>query len=82
METIFRIGGLCAENSPVNGEFLSQRPVARSFGVFFDLRQNKQSKQSWGWWFETISHSLWRHCNVTGIPIMGTDHFTATDGRP
>ena len=22
------------------------------------------SKQSWGWWFETSSHSLWRHCNV------------------
>ena len=24
---------------------------------------NKQlSKQSWGWWFETQSRSLWRHC--------------------
>ena len=21
------------------------------------------SKQSWGWWFETPSCSLWRHCN-------------------
>ena len=21
------------------------------------------SKQSWGWWFETPSRSLWRHCN-------------------
>ena len=22
------------------------------------------SKQSWGWWFETPSCSLWRHCNA------------------
>ena len=26
---------------------------------------NKQlSKQLWGWWFETPSHPLWRHCNA------------------
>ena len=55
---------LCAGNSPYTGEFPSQRPVTRSFDVFFDLRLNKQlSKQSWGWWFETISCPLWRHCN-------------------
>ena len=37
----------------------------RSFGVFFDLRLNKQlSKQSWGWWLETPLRSLWRHCNA------------------
>ena len=30
---------------------------------FFDLRLNKRlSKQSWGWWIETPSQSLWRHC--------------------
>ena len=28
------------------------------------LRLNKWlSKQSWGWWFEKLSHPLWRHCN-------------------
>ena len=27
---------LCAGNSPVTGEFPSQRPVTRSFDVFFD----------------------------------------------
>ena len=44
----------------------SQRPVTRSFDVFFDLRQNKRlSKRSWGLWFETPSHPLWRHCNVS-----------------
>ena len=42
----------------------AQRPVTRSCDVFFDLRMNKRlSKQSWGWWFETPSPSLWRHCN-------------------
>ena len=45
---------LCAGNSPVTCEFPAQRPVTRSFDVFFDLRLNKRlSKQSWGWWFET-----------------------------
>ena len=29
---------LCAGNSPVTGEFPSQRPVTRNFDVFFDLR--------------------------------------------
>ena len=33
----------------------TQRPVTRSFDVFFDLRLNKRlSKQSWSWWFETL----------------------------
>ena len=32
---------------------------------FFDLRLNKRmSKHPRGWWFETPSWSLWRHCNV------------------
>ena len=36
----------------------------RSFDVFFDLLVHKRlNKQSWGWWFETPSCSLWRHCN-------------------
>ena len=36
-ENIFRVTGhLCGE-SPVTGEFPSQRPVTRSFDVFFDL---------------------------------------------
>ena len=56
---------ICAGNSPVPGEFPAQRHVTRSFDVFFDLRLNKRlSKQSWGWWFEAPSRSLWRHCNA------------------
>ena len=65
METFFALLAVCAGNSPVTGEFPTQRPVTRSFDVFFDLRLNKQlSKQSSGWWFETPPSPLWRHCNV------------------
>ena len=66
METFSALLAICAGNSPVHGEFPAQRPVTRSFDVFFDVRPNKQlSKQSWGWWSETLSPSLWRHRNVT-----------------
>ena len=65
METYSALLAICAGNSPVPGEFPTQRPVTRSFDVFFDLRLNKQfSKPSRGWWFETLSRSLWRHRNV------------------
>ena len=65
MEAFSALLALCAGNSPITGEFPAQRPVTRSFDVFFDLRLNKPlCKQSWGWWFETPSRSLWRHCNV------------------
>ena len=65
METFSALLAFCAGNSPVTGEFPTQRTVTRSFDVFFDLRLNKRlSKQSWGWWFETLSWSLWCHCNA------------------
>ena len=62
---IFRITGpLCGEFTGP-GEFPTQRPVTRSFDVFFDLYLNKRlSKQPRGWWFETPLWSLWRHYNV------------------
>ena len=45
--------------------FVRQRPVTQSFDVYFDMHPNKRlSKQSWGWWFETPSRPLLRHCNV------------------
>ena len=64
METFSALLAICAGNSPVPGEFPTQRPVTRRFGVFFDLRLNKRlNKQPRGWWFETPSRSLWRHSN-------------------
>ena len=65
MEIFSALLVICAGNSPVPGEFPAQRPVTRSFDVFFDLRPNKWlSKHWWGWWFETPWCPLWRHCNV------------------
>ena len=67
METFSAELAICAGNSPVP----TQRPVTRSFDVFFDLRLNKRlSKQSWGWWYEKPSRSLWRQCNECLIYAM------------
>ena len=62
---IFRVTGhLCGEFTGPRW-IPAQRPVTQSFDVFFDLSLNKRlSKQSWSWWFETLSCSLWRHCNA------------------
>ena len=60
METFSALLAICAQNSPVTGEFPAQRAVTRSFDVFFDLSLNKRlSKQPWGWWFETPPRPLW-----------------------
>ena len=71
MEAFSSLLSFHAGNSPVTREFPPQRLVMRSFDVFFDLRLDKRlSKQSWGWWFDTPSHSLWRHCNVFMFNII------------
>ena len=75
METFSALLAICAGNSPVPGEFPTQRPVTRSFDVYFDLSPNKRlNKHSWGWWFETLSGPLWRHsndyCNVVHDVII------------
>ena len=59
MQTFSSLLIICTGNSP------AQKPVTRSFDVFFDLHLNKRlSKQWWGWWLETPSRPLWRHSNV------------------
>ena len=64
METFTALLVIYAGNSPVPGDFPTQRQVKRSFDVFFYLRLNKRlCKQWWGWWFETLSRPLWRHRN-------------------
>ena len=64
---IFRVTGyLCG----VTGEFPAQRPVTRSFNVFFYLRLNKRLSKQWGgWWFETPSRLLWRNRNEAGLVV-------------
>ena len=69
METFSALLALCEENSPVTGEVPSQKPVSRSFDVFYDLRLNKRlNKHSRRWWFETPSRPLWRHCDAQIVP--------------
>ena len=88
METFSALLALCAGNSPVPGEFPTQRPVTRGFDVYFDLRPNKRlSKQSLGWWFETLSPTLWRHRNAPleswcEIYLITLSHFTGTLSEP
>ena len=77
-KTFFALLAICAGNSPVPGEFPVQRPVTRTFGVFFDLCLNKRlRKRSWGWWFESLSRPLWRHCNAIAID----QHYMMFDYR-
>ena len=55
--------------------YITLRPVTWSFDVFFELRLNKRlSKQSRRQWFETLSHSLGRHCNVFKITSLALGH--------
>ena len=42
METSSELLALCAGNSSVTVEFPAQKPVTRSFAVFFDLCLNKR----------------------------------------
>ena len=89
METLSALLAICAGNSPVTGEFPAQRPVTRSFDVFFVLRLDRQLSKPWGrWWFWTPSRSLWRHWNaMMGVIYVhihvALDHDDLThDGNP
>ena len=60
--------------SPVNSQ---PKASDAAFDVSFDLRLNKRlSKQSWGWWLETLSCSLWRQSNV-----VNRDHVSSSADR-
>ena len=59
MELFSALLALCAGNSPVTGEFPAQKPVTRSFDIFFHLCLNKRlSKQSWGWWRHRADYNV------------------------
>ena len=80
---IFRVTGhLCGEFTGP-GELPTQRPVTRSFDVFFHLRLNKRlSKQPWGWWFETLYWSLWRHRNAELSLQISSREFSSKTHLP
>ena len=54
METSSALLAICAENSPVTGEFPAQRPATRSFDVFFDLHLNKRLKRHRAYYDVTV----------------------------
>ena len=78
MEIISALLDIFAGNSPAP----AQRPVTRSFDVFFDMRLNKRLIKQWrGWWFETLSPPLWRLYNTIwqwGRDIPGIAAVDAT----
>ena len=59
METFSALLAICAGNSPVPDEFPRQRPVTRSFDVFFDLRLNKRLSKQWWYAIVPILTSQW-----------------------
>ena len=76
METFSALLAICAGNSPVPGEFPTQRPVTRSFDVYFDLRPNK------GWVNNREAGDLSRHrahCDI--IVMMAPDWLAAVSIR-
>ena len=95
-ENISALVAICEGNPTVTGGFPSQRPVMRSFDIFFYLRLNKLlGKQSRRRWFHTLLPSLWRqwnvvriitfygHCNLTQIQWhVTTLHGFLVDQRP
>ena len=64
METLSALLVLCERNPSVTGRLPSQKPVTRSFDVFFDLRLNKRlSKQ-------LSAVDLRRHCAHYVVTVM------------
>ena len=75
------IGHLCGEFTGPRWIPPAQRPVTWSFDVFFDLGLNKRlSKQSWGWWFETLLCPLWRHFNADKYLVLIAAHTVMYTG--
>ena len=58
--------------SPVNSPHKGQWRGALMFSLICALNK-LLSTQSWGWWFETPSRSLWRHCNAMLMWLIYVD---------
>ena len=69
METFSALLALCAGNSPVHGEFFAQRPVTRSYDVYFDMHPIN------GWVNNREAGDLTRHHTHYDVILMLTDIF-------
>ena len=72
-------GSIFRATGPLCGEFTDHRWIphtkasdAELWCFLWSVREWKPSKQSWGWWFDTPSRSLWCHCNEIGIFFQET----------
>ena len=75
METFSALLAIFAGNSPVPSELPTQRPVKRSFDVFFDLRPNN------GWVNNREAGGLRRHRAHYDVNVMGS-HFKISTMNP
>ena len=76
METFSALLALCAGNSPVTGEFPSQRPVTWSFVVFFDLRRNN------GWVINRYDGDLRLHRAHHNVTVMSSSARIGRQSMP
>ena len=60
--------------SPVNSPHKGQWHGALMFSLIYALNE-RLSKQSWGWSFETPSRSLWRHYNALRFESWASIHL-------
>ena len=64
MEIFSALLALCVGNSPVPGEFPAERPVTRSFDVFFDTCRNKPLRNN------REAGDFRRHCAHYDVNVM------------
>ena len=76
MKTFSALLAFCAGNSPVPGEFPTQRPVTRSFDIFFDLCLNK------GWVNNRDAGDLRRHRVHYDVIVMSEFPLTRSPLDP
>ena len=76
MKTFSALLAFCAGNSPVTGEFPTQRPVTRSFDIFFDLCLNK------GWVNNRDAGDLRRHRVHYDVIVMSEFPLTRSPLDP
>ena len=69
---IFRVTGhLCGEFTGLRWIPRTKASDAELWCFLWSVPDKRLSKQSWGWWLETQSGSLWRHSNEPILPMMG-----------
>ena len=66
MEAFSALLALCVGNSPVTGDFPSQRTSNAELWCFFDVGESKWLNKMSSWWFETQWHPVWCHFNAIG----------------